>query len=81
MGSEAATSPDESRSCHFDERDEGEGENVRETLAEVVEEEGSVEEVEWITGIVVDTSVWDGDVRNPTRDNQDSRRALIAPLF
>ena len=82
MGSEAATSPNESRSRHFDERDEGEGENAREPLAEVVEEEGVVKEVEWIAGIVTDTSVWDGDVRNPARgDNQGSRRALIVSLF
>lgn len=63
MGSETARGPNKPRPFNFDERDEGEGEDVGEPLAEVVEEEGTVkEEAEWVAWIVVRNSVWDGNV-------------------
>ena len=63
MGGEAARRSDEPGSGHFDERDEGEGEDVGEPPAKIVEEEGAVEEeTERITGIVVGDSVWDGNL-------------------
>ena len=83
MGGEAATSPNKPRSGDLDERDEGEGEDIREPPTEVVEEEGAIkEEVEWVAGIIFGNSVWDGNLGHPTRgDDQDSRRTLIVVIL
>lgn len=58
MGSEATRGPNEPGSRYPDERDEGEGEDVGEPPAEVVEKESTTkEEVKWITEFVVRNSV------------------------